>query len=159
MMVPLELFCMSTPRFELRPITNSVHASTLVGWYSNPRISQYLELRWHNHNVESVSGFIERHQSDYSCLVGIFDSEKLIGYYTLQWHPIHRVCDMGVLIGEVEYWRMGILSETRPILIQCLFDHLNVFKIVGRTILTILRRCEHTRDPGGFLRGDWLTNS
>ncbi len=104
-----------------------------VTWMSDPEVCKYLESKWQSHTLESIRKYVDGlSKSPSNYLMGIFNitDNKHIGNIKLgNIHKVHRYCDLGLLIGEKEFWGKGIATEAITSATKYGFEILNLHKI------------------------------
>ncbi len=106
-----------------------------LGWMNDPEINQYLESRFNKHTIESLTEFVDKMNADsdiYFFAICLNHSDEHIGNIKLG--PInqqHRRADVGILIGEKQYWGKGFASESICILTRFAFEQLGLNKLTA----------------------------
>lgn len=102
-------------------------------WLNNPEVNQYLESRFVSNSIDQIKDFVHRAVvSSDIVFAGVFmiDNDNHIGNIKLgniNW--IHRTGDIGLLIGEKEYWGKGYASEAIELITNYAFNELNLHKV------------------------------
>ena len=82
----------------------------IAKWRTDPEVNQFLRpgLR----TVEEVQAWYETYFSrEEHKLFALYDNDTLIGYCTLEHIDLqNRSCEIGIVIGEKQYWKKGIGS-------------------------------------------------
>ena len=60
------------------------------------------------------------------------ETEELIGLFTITVDRIHQTAETAVVIGDHGYWGKNVVVEARTALMDFIFDHLNMHKVIGR---------------------------
>ncbi len=102
-----------------------------VDWLNNPDINRYLESRFVTHTLDSTREFVHQIEEDDTVfLFGIFIDNKHIGNIKLG--PVlreHKRANIGILIGERDYWGRGIAVEVIKAVANFAFSELCLEKI------------------------------
>ncbi len=102
-------------------------------WLNDIDINRFLESRFSANSIETIRDFVQRMEmSNDSVLTGIFtiNDHNHIGNIKLggiNW--VHRYGDIGLLIGEKEYWGQGYGSEAIKLIADYAFNCLNLHKV------------------------------
>lgn len=82
--------------------------ATIVHWRNDPVVNRY--LRQGILTLEEVQGWCTQYFSRAEHkLFAVYADTTLIGYGTLSHiDPIHRSCEIGIVIGEKQYWNQGL---------------------------------------------------
>ena len=98
----------------LRDITMEDVTLRYVGWLNDPEVNKYLESRFIEWNLESLSLYIKKVCSDPKYkLMAIISDDVHIG--NIKIGPInleHKFADMGIFIGDKKFWRQGLASKS-----------------------------------------------
>lgn len=101
-------------KYILKPLSPKLISLNHVSWLNNPKINQYLEARYIIQTLESVCDYVATyHQNNQKYIWGIypFDCDFYIGTATLKANINHKDCEIGVLIGDLNYWGKWASSE------------------------------------------------
>lgn len=101
-------------------------------WLQDPAINQYLEARFSVYNYDQLKDFIQNiNASSTDYLFGIFDKDDTyvgnIKIGGINW--IHRTAEVGLLIGNRDYWGKGFGSEAIYLVTEYGFNTLNLRKL------------------------------
>lgn len=111
-------------RISLRCLTNRDVTEVYLGWLDDRSVNQFLEVRFSApKTLEELKKFVEKvNKSDDVLLFGIFLTEGLTHIGNIKLGPIsfiHGRADIGIIIGEKNYWGRGLATEA----ITLLSDH------------------------------------
>ena len=119
----------------LRPIALEDASEEYVSWLNDTDVNQYLESRFVLATIENVKKFIEATlQSDSNYFFAIIDNatNKHIGNIKIGTiSNIHKRGDIGILIGNKNFWGKGIASEAIELLTEFSFNELNLNKVLA----------------------------
>lgn len=122
-------------RLYLRRLRRNDVSETYLAWMHVPQINQYLESRFQEHTVATLSEFVVTMAGDpHNLFTGIFlkRGDRHIGNIKLG--PInahHSHAEIGLLIGDEECWGKGYASEAIGALTRFAFEEINLHKIVA----------------------------
>jgi RimJ/RimL family protein N-acetyltransferase len=118
---------------ELKPLTSENATTEYVEWLNNNEINQYLESRYTKHTIESIEKFIsESNESLHEHLFGIFCKKtgKHVGNIKLgPVNIIYKRAEVGLLIGDKDYWGKGIATQAIQIICDYATNELNLHKV------------------------------
>ena len=119
--------------FYLRKISIDDCNENYLKWMNDLEINKYLESRFTTHTIDSLKDFVNSmNNSDNNVLFAIVDKESdtHIGNIKLgNIHPIHKYADIGLLIGDKNYWGRGIATNAIKLVSEFAFDELNLRKV------------------------------
>ncbi|MCI5157191.1 MAG: N-acetyltransferase [Candidatus Electrothrix sp. AUS1_2] len=120
-----------TPHTELRPLSAKDVSHKYVSWLNNREINKYLEARFKYHTIAETKSFVEEmNRNPDIYLFGIFINKQHVGNVKLG--PIdrnHLLANIGLLIGETDYWGKGVASEVIQAVVTFAFEELGLQKI------------------------------
>lgn len=122
-------------RISIRLLNQDDVGEAYLRWMNDPEITQYLESRWKAYAIDDLREYvvnINKNNNEY--LLGIFNNieNKHIGNLKIggiNW--IHRYADIGIIIGEKDYWGKGFGVEAIRLGSVFAFDELNLNKITA----------------------------
>jgi ribosomal-protein-alanine N-acetyltransferase len=104
-------------------------------WVNDHEVMLYLESRFHPTSKEQLRDYIILKSND-KCAsffaIVLKEGDRHIGNITLgpiNW--VHRLSDLGILIGEKEYWGHGYATEAFRLLAAYAFEGLNLHKLTA----------------------------
>lgn len=102
------------------------------GWLNDLEVNKYLETK--NATIDELKKYITEKNNNRDCLLlGIFsvDSDKHIGNIKLESINLqNKSAEMGIMVGDKNYWGKGIATEAVKILTDYAFRLLNLDKIL-----------------------------
>jgi len=119
----------------LRRVTPADVRGNYIEWVNDQEITQFLEVGHFPMGTEDIVKYVEKISDDNKTLfLAIFvrDSGEHIGNIKLgpiDW--VHRRADIGILIGEREYWGQGIATESIGAVVTHAFETLNLHKLTA----------------------------
>ena len=114
--------------FEEKDIT-----SVYVGWLNDPVVVQYSNQRFKKHSIDNCKEYFQNFASNDGVFISIFarDTKRMIGTMTIYVNPCHSVADMGVLLGDRNYWGKGLGKEIWESVMSLLLNEGKVRKVTG----------------------------
>ncbi|HHE39386.1 MAG TPA: N-acetyltransferase [Candidatus Cloacimonetes bacterium] len=103
----------------------------IVEWRNDPKVNKYLANR--NKTLPEVIEWFEKSFKKQNDLIfGIFISNQLIGYCEIESiDKNHKKCEMGIIIGEQNYWGKGIAEYIIKKLLKIVFEDLKLHRCLA----------------------------
>lgn len=104
-------------------------------WMNDPEVTRYTESRFSSFDIDSLAENVRQKLEDRnSMFLAIVreDTEQHIGNIKLgpiDW--MHRLADIGVMIGDKECWGNGYATEAISLVVQFAFQELNLHKLTA----------------------------
>jgi [ribosomal protein S5]-alanine N-acetyltransferase len=124
-----------TERYLIRPLRLSDASNRYLSWLLDERVSRTLDSDGENQTLESITKYIQSHNNKIDFLFGIFiknyknNEGQHIGNISFRLHPEHKLANIGIMIGDYNYWGKGVPLEVREKIIDWAFDKLECNKI------------------------------
>ncbi len=122
-------------RVYLREVRPSDVTDTYYRWMNTPEITQYLESRFRPLSIEALREYVAGRAADSSSVflaIALRDADRHIGNIkigSIDW--IHRVADVGLLIGEKDCWGKGYATEAIQLVTKYAFGVLNLRRLTA----------------------------
>jgi len=104
-----------------------------VNWMNDNKVTEFLESRWKAYTLEDLKEYVKTmNESQNNFLFGIFDQEndKHIGNIKIgNINYFHRYGDIGLLVGNKDYWGKGVATEAIGLVTKYGFEELNLNKV------------------------------
>lgn len=107
---------------------------TFVRWFSDPEVREFLLINRPISHAEEEKWFENQLQDDGSELFAIETNDGdenvhigNIGLHDINW--LHRHTELGVVIGEKQYWGQGYGSDAVRALLRFAFQEMNLHRI------------------------------
>lgn len=119
----------------LREVRSSDANANYYKWLNSPEINKYLETRFIPQSLDKITAYINNlsgQQDEVFFAICWQENKKHIGNIKLgpmNW--IHRRGDIGLLIGEKDYWQKGVATEAISLVAEYAFNILNLNKITA----------------------------
>ena len=124
-------------RYSLIPFKEDHITDRYIGWLNDPEVNRFTEVRHTHQTYQTVLEFVRSFYNDTEKYMwGIYpnDTNEPIGTATL--HTVdrhHGSGELGLLIGEKDYWGKGASIETFELIAQFAFETLGLRRIGGGT--------------------------
>ena len=122
----------SSKRFYYRILTLADVGEKYVRWMNDKDVNKYLESRFSNHTTDAVHSYIKNSLNDSSVhLFGIFNktTDCHIGNIKLDINHTHKKAEIGLLIGEKQWWGKGVATEAIKAITKYGFTECDIEKI------------------------------
>ena len=118
-------------RFSYIRINESHASDTYLSWLDNKTINQYLEVRHSKNDMESLKSYLNSvSKSNDEYLYGIFSGKEHIGNIKIgPVHEIYKHADIGLIIGNQNWWNKGVASEAIYSMTKYCFNELKLVKV------------------------------
>jgi len=122
-------------RLYLREVRPSDVNENYYRWMNDPEITRYLESRFFPNSMESLREYVMTKLADKDTIflaIILKDGHRHIGNIKLgpiNW--IHCVGEIGVLIGERNYWGKGYAPDAIRLVVDYAFRVLNLHKLTA----------------------------
>lgn len=144
-----------------------------IGWLNDPQVNRFLEVRHVHQTYDTVLAYVRSFHGDAEKYMwGIYPNNitDLIGTATLyDINRHHGYGEIGLMIGEKDYWGKGASTEAIELIAQFAFETLELrrltggsyasnrgmnftYKMLGFTREGILRKA-HMLSPGVYVDG------
>lgn len=122
-------------RIYMREVRDSDVNETYYRWMNDPEIIHYLESRFAPNSRSSLLEYVKSFQGNKDSIflaIVLKENDTHIGNIKIgpiNW--IHRLADIGIIIGEKDCWGKGYASEAISLLTDFAFNTLNLHKVTA----------------------------
>lgn len=123
-----KIFVIGIRKLELSDINN-----TYCSWLNDPEVNRYLESRFTKWDIEKLTNYYMKNNSE-GLFLAIIDltEKKHIGNVKLSIiDKKNSSTGLGIMIGDKNYWGRGIATEVIKIVTDYCFSQLNIHKITA----------------------------
>lgn len=121
--------------FTILPLKEGCISDSYIRWLNDPEINRFLEIRFVNQTYETVKAYIQSFYQDvekYAWGIYPIGRTNMIGTTTLyNINRHHGSGEIGLLIGEKEYWGKGASEEAVNLLAEFAFEALGLRRLTG----------------------------
>ena len=156
-------------RIYLREVRVSDVNENYYRWMNDPEVTKYTESRFYPASKEALEEYVKEKQKDKdSIFLAIIFKEDHQHIGNIKLGPInwiHRLADIGIIIGEKSYWGKGYASEAISLLAEYAFRILNLHKLTAgcyeqnqgavKAFQQAGFEIEGIRKKHGFLKGEY----
>lgn len=125
---------LSGEKIYLRILSSEDVSAAYVSWMNDYDIVKYTESRFSPQNRESIKQFVTNANNANNTLFGIFSNDNKTHIGNIKLGPInwiHRYADIGIIIGNKEYWGKGVATEAINLVVEYAFNQLNLHKLIS----------------------------
>lgn len=117
-------------RCYLSPI-NVSDVAQYCEWLNDLEVARNLTMARHNVSLTSEREALERLSKDHNYAIVTLGDDRLIGNCGFgSIDHLHRTAEIGIFIGDKEYWGQGYGPEAMRLLLAYGFDHLNLRNVM-----------------------------
>jgi RimJ/RimL family protein N-acetyltransferase len=116
----------------LRKLSIEDATAEYLGWLNDYETSKYTESRHFVHTMESLKNFVAHvnNENNYCFAITDIHSGKHIGNIKIgNIHQIYKYADVGLIIGDKNYWGKGIATEAIQLCIEFAFKRLKLHRL------------------------------
>lgn len=122
-------------QYTLAPLRVPDISDRYIAWLNDPQVNQFLEVRFSPQNRKSMEAYVQLHeQAKDRYLWGIYPKTQdfYVGTATLTQINLHHGSgEIGLLIGEMEYWGKNASMEAMKLVMQFGFEALRLRRLTG----------------------------
>ena len=111
-----------------------------IEWLNDPQVTKYSNQRFLKHDVDSCNAYFHSFKNTENLFFALHlkANDKFIGTMTSYYSPQHKVVDIGLMIGDRNFWGKGIGRDSWQILMTFMFEIKKVRKVTGGALSTNL---------------------
>lgn len=117
----------------LRTLTESDVNERYVSWMNDPEVTEFGVYNRFPTTREDIEKYVAgNNENDAVLFLAIEDTESETHIGNIQLGPIewgHRHAEVGVLVGETDYWGQGVATEAISLVTEHAFRKLNLYKL------------------------------
>ncbi|MEM8726880.1 MAG: GNAT family N-acetyltransferase [Pseudomonadota bacterium] len=151
-------------KVRLKPFGSGDITEAYIGWLNDPEVTRFSNQRFRTHTRESCEMYLASFAGTHNMFMSVRDmaSGTAIGTMTAYRNRAHGTCDVGIMIGERDYWGGGYGQEAWNLLTTWLIDTARVRKVtagclaVNAGMVKLMERSGMT--PDGVRKAQELVN-
>jgi ribosomal-protein-alanine N-acetyltransferase len=127
---------LNTDLVSLRLFTRTDISEQYIGWLNDMDVVKYSNQKFITHTKESCINFFNSFENSPSLFITIEDSlnENVIGTLTIHCNYLHHTADIGILLGNKDYWGKGYAKQAWCSVVNLLSDVINIRKVTAGTL-------------------------
>jgi len=104
-----------------------------IEWLNNPEITKYLDIEpGFQHTEATIKEYILSRDNINSFIFGIYTkNNKLIGTHGLKYRADEGIGELGVMIGDFDYWGKGVPLESRSAILDWFFEYFDAKEMLA----------------------------
>ena len=124
-------------KFSLIPFKEEHISDRYISWLNDPEINRFLEVRFVRQTYQTVLAYVRSFYEDTDKYMwgiypnGIIDPIGTATLYDINHH--HGRGELGLMIGEKEYWGKGASTEATELITRFAFETLGLRRLTGGT--------------------------
>ena len=122
-------------KYSLSPLTLDDITKEYIAWLNDPIVNKFLEVKHVNQTLETVTEYINDFYKDNEKYIwGIYSIEDrlFIGTVSLiNVNRYHNMADLGIMIGNSDYWGKSAAEEAYSLVIDFAFNILGLNRVGG----------------------------
>ncbi len=141
-------------RVNLRPFSRA-DIPTLTRWINDPEVRQFVLATLPFTEQQEEEWFNKLGKNNENIVLGIETKDGVLigsmGIHRIEWRD--RICTTGALIGEKEYWGKGYGTDAKMVLLDYIFNTLNLRKVCSGAIAYNKRSLHYSLHCGYKIEG------
>ncbi len=122
-------------RIYLRGVSPGDVQEAYFRWMNDSSVNKYLESRFYPHSLETLRDYVKGKLGDAEnpfFAIVLKKGDRHIGNIKLgPINTIHRLADIGIIIGEKDCWGKGYATESICLVVKYAFGTLNLHKLTA----------------------------
>lgn len=125
-------------KVRLRPFGSGDITDAYLGWLGDPEVTRFSNQRFRTHTRESCELYLASFAGTHNLFVSVRDAsdDTAIGTMTAYRNRAHETCDVGIMIGNRDYWGGGYGQEAWNLLTGWLMTLPGVRKLTAGCLAT-----------------------
>ena len=127
---------LSTDLVSLRLFTLDDINEQYIGWLNDKEVVKYSNQKFIKHTKESCINFFDSFKNSQSLFFAIENklSSDVIGTLTIHCNHFHNTADVGILLGNKEYWGKGYAKQAWCSVVDLLSNVIHIRKVTAGTL-------------------------
>ncbi len=124
---------LNTARLKLRPFLEADVTPNYLAWLQDPIVTRFSNQRFRLHTLASCLAYQQSFQANANCFLMVEYKENgtAIGTMTVYRAPQHGTADIGLMLGNRNYWRKGLGLEAWRAVLEELLQETDLRKVTG----------------------------
>jgi len=131
---PNALLQLETERFIISSMLREDVTEEFTDWLSDPDVMMGLNMHRKRLTRPQAVRFVISCDNHSRFCLAVKDKAngQLIGLFIVNCDLNQQIAETSVVIGNKDYWGKDVVKEARFVLLDFLFDQMNMFKVIGR---------------------------
>ena len=128
-----KIFPMVGDRIVLRLFAEEDITSSYINWLNDPFVVKFSNQRFKKHTFDSCRNYFQTFANSNDIFISILarDVGCMIGTMTVYINSYHSVADIGIMLGDKNYWGKGIGKEAWESVMNLLLNKTEIRKVTG----------------------------
>ncbi len=153
-MVGSKIIFLSGKKVNLRPLSEN-DIPLITRWINDPEVREFVSRTFPQTEKQEEAWFNKLGSDEKNIVLGI-ETKKgrligIMGIHRIDW--IQRIATTGALIGEKDYWNKGYGTDAKMILLDYVFNTLNLRKISSSVLAYNKRSLNYSLHCGYKIEG------
>ena len=124
-----------TKRLTIRSFGTQDITQTYVSWLNDPIVTRYSNQRFKEHTINGCTLYAKSFVGSENRFLALIhrESNEMIGTMTIYQAKPHGTADIGIMIGNRNYWGLGLGSEAWIAVMRELLQVPEIRKVTGGT--------------------------
>lgn len=120
----------------LRLFDESDITTQYLGWLHDPRVTRFSNQRFRQHSIDSARAYLGSFVGTDNLFLSIrsHDGQRALGTMTAYVARPHRTVDVGILVGETEFWGRGVGQDAWSTLVNWLLEVALIRKVTAGAV-------------------------
>ncbi len=126
---------LTTTRLRLRPFQPCDITAAYLSWLNDPTVTRFSNQRFSAHTTESSAAYLASFGRTHNSflLITLCSDGRPIGTATVYRSPQHGTADIGLMVGDRQYWGKGYGLEAWQAVLEALLQEPGIRKVTGGT--------------------------
>ena len=127
---------LKTNRLEIRTFKESDISEEYLSWLNDQEVTRYSNQRFYEHDRKSCSQYQQSFKATSNSFLILVHKNDMrpIGTITIYRNLNHGTGDIGMMIGDKNYWRKGFGMEAWSAVLDSLLKEKGIRKVTGGTV-------------------------
>jgi RimJ/RimL family protein N-acetyltransferase len=125
-------------RIYLRELKQEDVTASYLGWMNDPRITRFTDSRGQHYSLESLKRYVaDKQKSKNEEFLSIIIKQEKRHIGNIKLGPVNLAdnhADIGILIGDREYWGKGYATEAIGLVKKYAFEHLGLHRLTAGSV-------------------------
>lgn len=107
-----------------------------ISWLNDKEVTKYSNQRFKTHDFDSCKQYLDSFEHTNNIFLSIKEKKTgvMVGTLTIYYNDHHQVADIGIMIGNKNYWGKGLAKDAWENVLKLLLNDAEVRKVTGGTL-------------------------